>query len=326
MSDDKQPEAGRFIRPKDLDNAQRTTLGAKIGWGIEAFAWDWVYWNPMKALPVETASNTVAAILKAVGPITSQNRTMMRNLRMCFPEWDEKQIREVAKGTWETLGRTAGEMPHLAQMKPYVPNSRIEVVGAEILDAIRESGKPAVLIGGHFANWEALASAICNRPLDAQITYRSANNPYIDRRIAEARHAYGINVLTPKGAGTRELMRALGRNQPVGLMNDQKFNQGISVPFFGYDAMTAPGPTRLAMKFNAPLVPFSCKRIGVARYRVTIDEPFMPDSDADEDKAIYNTVLRINQWLEARIREAPDQWFWMHNRWPKDAWAKAGVM
>ena len=74
------------------------------------------------------------------------------------------------------------------------------------------------------------------------------------------------------------------------------------------------------------LVPFSCKRIGVARYRVTIDEPFMPDADPDEDKAIYNTVLRINQWLEARIREAPDQWFWMHNRWPKDAWAKAGVM
>jgi hypothetical protein len=67
MSDADKPEAGRFIRPQDLDNAQRTTLGARIGWGFEAFAWDWVFWNPMKALPIETASGTVAASSKRSG-------------------------------------------------------------------------------------------------------------------------------------------------------------------------------------------------------------------------------------------------------------------
>jgi KDO2-lipid IV(A) lauroyltransferase len=322
LSDDQ----SRFIRPKDLDNAQRTTWTAQLIWRLEAFAWDWLFWIPMSLMPIIWASNTIAAILKAAGPFTSQHRTMIRNLRMAFPEWTRQQADNVARGAWETLGRTAGEMPHLARMKPYVPNSKVEVIGAEWLDAIRASGKPAVLIGGHFANWEMIASAICNRPLDAQITYRSANNPYIDRRIAKARHAYGINVLTPKGAGTRELMRALGRGQPIALMNDQKFNQGIAVPFFGYDAMTAPGPTRLAMKFGAPLVPISCLRTAPGRYRVTVHEPFMPDTDPDEDRAIYNTVLRINQWVEARIREAPEQWFWMHNRWPKEAWVKAGVL
>ena len=326
MSDSDKPETARFIRPKDLDNQQRNTLANRIGWRIEAFAWDFIYWYPMKALPITWASNTVAAILRTLGPLTTQHRTMIRNLRMCFPDWTDKQIQKVAKGAWSTLGRTAGEMPHLARMKPYQPNSRIEVIGAERLDAIRESGKPAVLISGHFANWEAMSSAICNRPLDAQITYRSANNPHIDRRIAKARHAYGINVLTPKGAGTRELMRALGRGQPIALMNDQKFNQGIAVPFFGYDAMTAPGPTRLAMKYKAPLVPMSCHCVGPGRYRVEVHEPFFPDTDPDEDTAIYNTVLRINKWVEAIIRETPEQWFWMHNRWPKEAWVKAGVL
>ena len=81
-----------------------------------------------------------------------------------------------------------------------------------------------------------------------------------------------------------------------------------------------------ATKFKAPLLPISCKRLGPARYRVTFHEPLMPDADPDEEKAIYNTVLLINRFTEAVIREAPDQWFWMHNRWPKDAWAKAGVM
>jgi len=322
--EEKQPTP--FLRPKDLDNDQRTTIGARLAWRIEALAWDWLYWYPMKALPLTWASNTIAAVLRTLGPLTSQQRTMTRNLRMCFPEWPDAQIQKVARGTWETLGHTAGEMPHLAKMIPYRPNSPVEVVGAERLDAIRDSGKPAVMISGHFANWEILAASICNRALDAQITYRAANNPHIDRRIAKARISTGINALTPKGTGTRELMRALGRGDPVALMNDQKFNQGIPVPFFGYDAMTAPGPTRLAMKFKAPLAPFSCVRTAPGRYRVTIHEPFMPDSDPDEEKAVYNTVLRINQFMEARIREQPDQWFWMHNRWPKEAWVRAGVM
>jgi KDO2-lipid IV(A) lauroyltransferase len=316
----------RFIRPKDLDNAQRTTWTARLAWRLEAMAWDWFYWIPMSLMPISWASNTGAAILKTAGPLTTQHRTMIRNLRMCFPDWTRKRIEEVARGSWVTLGHIAGEMPHLARMKPYVPNSRIEVVGVERLDAIRESGKPAVLFGGHLANWEVMASSISNRLPNAQITYRSANNPHIDRRIAKARRAYGAEALAPKGAGTRELMRALGRGQAIALMNDQKFNQGIAVPFFGYDAMTAPGPTRLAMKYGAPLVPFSCLRTGPGRYRVTVHEPFMPDADPDEDKAIYNTVLRINQWIEARIRETPEQWFWMHNRWPKEAWVKAGVL
>ena len=157
MSDDE----NRFIRPKDLDNAQRTGWTSRLAWRLEALAWDWLYWIPMSLMPLTWASNSVAAILKAAGPFTSQHRTMIRNLRMAFPDWTRKQVDEVARGAWETLGRTAGEMPHLARMKPYVANSRVEVVGAERLDAIRESGKPAVLIGGHFANWEVMASAIC---------------------------------------------------------------------------------------------------------------------------------------------------------------------
>jgi KDO2-lipid IV(A) lauroyltransferase len=70
----------------------------------------------------------------------------------------------------------------------------------------------------------------------------------------------------------------------------------------------------------------SALRIGPGRYKVTVYESFMPEIGENEDAAIYNTVLRINRFVEDRIREAPDQWFWMHNRWPKEAWIKAGVM
>lgn len=315
---------GRYVRPRDLD--ERATPLRRAAWLVEAFLWDCVYWGPMKALSIETASNVGAAFLRSVGPLATAHRTAVRNIRLAFPSLTQTEVLRIARGAWETLGRTAGEMPHLARMKPYDAESRIEVIHPERLDEVQESGRPVVLIGGHMANWEVMASAICNRPLDCQITYRAANNPYIDRRINSARRAYGVQILTPKGAGARELVRALSRGQSVALMNDQKFNQGVAVPFFGHDAMTAPGPTRLAMKFNTQLMPVSVFRTGVARYRVTFHEPFAPEERATEEESIVATLTRINRFIEDQIRAAPEQWFWMHNRWPKEAWAAAGVL
>ncbi|MDP3739777.1 MAG: lipid A biosynthesis acyltransferase [Hyphomonadaceae bacterium] len=317
------PEEKRYIRPADVDN--RAGFGQRMMWGVESFFWDWAYWFPLKAASIERASNIGASVLRRVGPMTSAHRTMMRNLRLAFPKSGETELKEIADGTWATLGHIAGEMPHLGQMHPY-DGGRIEVVNVERLDAIRDSGKPSVFFAGHVGNWEHLSPAIVNRGIDCHITYRMLNNPHIDKRISDARFSSGISRLTPKGAGTRDLMRALGSGQSVALMNDQKFNQGIAVPFFGYDAMTAPGPTRLAMKFKAPMQPMSTLRTGPGRYRVTVYESFEPDNSPGEKTAIYNTVLRINQFVEERIREAPDQWFWMHHRWPKEAWVKAGVM
>ncbi len=322
MTAEKKP--GRYIRPYWLD--QRATPMRRVSWALEAFAWDWLYWNPLRALPVDAASDVGSWLLKGLGPFTSANRSVIRNLRLAFPDWSEKEIARTAKASWENLGRLAAEMPHMHRIHPHHPDGRVEVVNGHILDELNASGAAAVFIGGHFANLEVLPATIVNWPVNCQMTYRAANNPYIDRRITKARAAYGVSIQTPKGAGTRELMRALANKQSIALMNDQKFNEGMAVPFFGHDAMTAPGPTRLAMKFDVPLIPMNVKRTGKARYRVTVFEPFMPETGPDENAAIRATLVRINTMIEGWVREAPEQWFWQHNRWPKEAWIKAGVM
>jgi KDO2-lipid IV(A) lauroyltransferase len=317
-------DQGRYIRPYWLDKRATNTLRA--GWALQAFAWDWLYWNPLRALPVETASDTGSWLMKRIGPLTSANRTVIRNLRLAFPDWSEKEIAQTAKASWENLGRLAAELPHVSRIHPRHPDHRVEVVNGHILDELNASGKAAVFIGGHFANLEVLPATIVNWPVNCLMTYRAANNPYIDRRINKARADYGVKGQAPKGAGTRELMRALSSNQSIALMNDQKFNEGMPIPFFGHDAMTAPGPTRLAMKFGVPLIPMNVRRVGKVRYQCTVYEPFMPETGPDENAAIRATLVKINTMIEGWIREAPDQWFWQHNRWPKEAWAKAGVM
>ena len=222
---------------------------------------------------------------------------------------------------WESAGRTAGELPHLPKLNPYGDNDAVTVIGAEGLDAISNGGRGAVLVSGHFANWEVMAAAICNRPVDCLVTYRAINNPHIDKRLNKARRAYGIGVLTPKGIGTRTLMKALKAGRSVAILNDQKFREGVAVPFFGQDAMTAPGPARLAIKYGVPIVPMSTVRTGPAKFEVTVHAPIIPRDSGDLDADVRDTVLHITQFIEARVRENPGQWFWMHKRWPKN---KAG--
>ncbi|MEO0982148.1 MAG: lysophospholipid acyltransferase family protein [Pseudomonadota bacterium] len=310
----------QYIRPKDVD--RRATRGQRLLWRIETLAWDGLYWGPVKLLSPERASDFGGWVFKQVGRFLSQHKTMLRNLRLAFPSWSENEIQATALKAWESAGRTAGELPHLPKINPYA-GDRVEVVGAEHLDAIRESGRGAVLVSGHFANWEVMAAVICRRPLDCLVTYRALNNPHIDRRLNHVRHAYGIDVLAPKGVGTREVMRALSNNRSVAFLNDQKFNGGLAVPFFGHDAMTAQGPSRLALKYNVPVVPVSTVRTGPARFRVTVHAPLKAQHSADEERDVRLMVEQITAFIERNVRAQPEQWFWMHRRWPKEAWRAA---
>ncbi|MHA7901130.1 MAG: lysophospholipid acyltransferase family protein [Henriciella sp.] len=313
----------QYIRPKDIDN--RSTFRQRLMWRIEALAWDLIYWGPMKALGPDRASNFLGWLMKSIAPAFSQNKTVRRNLRLAFPDLPEDEIDRIAKASWESVGRTAGELPHLPKIHPY-KGDRVEVVGAEHLDAAEAADQGAVFVSGHFANWEVMAAVICNRPVDCLITYRALNNPHIDRKLNKVRHDYGIGVLTPKGLGTRELMRALGKNRCVALMNDQKFNQGLAIEFFGHPAMTAPGPSRLALKYKVPIVLVTTRRTGPARFKVTIHPPFLPAQTGDTERDVRACVEQITGLIETEVRANPEQWFWQHRRWPKEAWRDAGVM
>lgn len=300
-------------------------IGTQIttAYRVEAAAYDALQ-GFFRMLPVETASGCGAAFLGALGPLSgSAHRTAMRNLRMCFPNETELWRRTVARDAWAEVGRTAAELPHMFE---FARNSeRLIVEGAERFEAAKESG--AVFIAGHFSNWEAMALGIVQSGVVCHVTYRPANNPLIDQRIVEERAKYGVRLQAAKGIeGGMALARALKRKETVALMNDQKYNEGVSAPFFGYNCMTADGPTRMALRNRVPLMPISIQRVGPVRFRMQVHEALPLDYDAPEETEIPASVARINAFIEARIREAPAQWFWMHQRWPKSAWAEAGVL
>jgi KDO2-lipid IV(A) lauroyltransferase len=273
----------------------------------------------MRLLGVERASNLGGWLLRTLGPRTGTHRTVRRNLRIAFPDMDPVERDRLAVEQWEQTGRTFAET---AVMDQVVAQNRIEVVGAERLEAIRASGRPVVFVGGHFANFECMAATIMGAGVPCQVTYRAANNPYVDAQIIAARARYGVKLFAPKGGdGARDLLAGMARGESVALMNDQKFSEGPEVAFFGQPVNAAPGPSRLALRFGTVLQPLSVVRLPGIRFRVTAYEPIELTTTGDRPADIARGVQAITSFIEDRVRETPVDWFWVHKRWPDRVYA-----
>lgn len=293
-------------------------LSKRITWRLEVFAFD-VVRLILSPLSFDQISALGGKVIGAIGPLTSKDKIARKGLETAFPDASKSEIDALLKAQWNNIGRTFAEFPFLHKLDATGKSDRIKIIGAEKLEALKNSDKPAVLISGHFANWEVMAMVFSQMGVNVQVTYREINNPHIDKRVRQEREAYGIKLMVPKSGpkGAKQLLAALGDGESIAILNDQKFNQGIAVPFFGVEAMTAPGATRLAITKKVPLIPMSTKR-DKANFTVTVHDPLPIAQVGDKSENIAATVKTINEFMEDRIRENPDQWFWVHRRWPKE--------
>ncbi|HVI53149.1 MAG TPA: hypothetical protein VM661_18215 [Candidatus Sulfotelmatobacter sp.] len=276
-------------------------LAAYAGWGLFA------------VLPVERASAIAGFIARAVGPRLKNSLIARQNLRLAFPDLDDAGIEAIVLQVWDNLGRTVGEFPHMRQ----IANDRVEIVGGEHVDAMRDDGKPGLLVGAHLGGWELSMQLAGRLGLPLGVIYRKPNNPWIDRLFRKARGG-DVEGMIPKGpAGARQVLAALKAGMHLGFLVDQKMNDGIAVPFFGREVMTAPAAAHLALKFQCPVVPVHIVRLPGVRFRAIFEAPLeLPDS-GDRSEDTFALMCRVNERLEAWIRETPGQWLWLHHRWPK---------
>jgi KDO2-lipid IV(A) lauroyltransferase len=119
-------------------------------------------------------------------------------------------------------------------------------------------------------------------------------------------------------AGARRAMAHIARGGRLGMLVDQKLNDGIAARLFGQPAMTAPAPAALALRARCPVICAHVERLGPARLRVVVEAPLaLPDS-GDRQADIAALTQQINDVLERWIRARPESWLWVHRRWPKD--------
>lgn len=291
-----------------------------ILWRVEALLVDCALFLS-RLFPTDAVSDFGSWLCRKLGPLSSANRVAETNLRIVFPNASDSEIARLLDAQWDEFGRWIAEYSVLDRIAS--DPSRLEIEGAERLQALAGGAGQAVFISGHFSNFELMAAAIVRAGVDCQVTYRALNNPYMDRRVAEIRRRYGVKLFAPKGVqGTRELFRALARGECVSMMADQKFNSGVAAPFFGVMAHTAPGPPTLALKYGVPILPLSVQRREKARFKVIVHEPFKLTDTGDHDADVEAGVRRINAFMEERILARPTEWFWVHRRWPNEVYRR----
>lgn len=294
---------------------RRAKLSQTLLWGLEWAAFAGLT-GGFGLLPAAIASHVGAVILSLLGPLLPAHRIAAVNLALAFPEMAPQARNRLRRAMWRQLGRVFGEFAHVKRFRIDGPTANIRIHGREHLDALKAGKTGAVFVSGHFANWEAMACALTQTGIEAYVTYRASNNPFVDRRIIATRKAYGVNILTPKGEGARQLHAALARGASVTLLGDQKNNDGIEVPFFGAPAMTATGAARLALRYDVPIIRAFLVRTGPMAFDLTIDAPYRVDRNIPEAEAVRQTILDLNAFFERAIRAYPAQWFWVHRRWP----------
>jgi KDO2-lipid IV(A) lauroyltransferase len=238
------------------------------------------------------------------------------NLQRALPEIGDAEARRIIRGMWDNLGRVIAEYPHLDKFDTTARGGRAEVVGWENVEAMLAQGKSGIFFSGHFANWEVPTMALTQRGLGIAEIYRATNNPLVDELIAGFRGPVG-SELVPKGViAARRSIAALREGRHLAMLVDQKMNDGVPVPFFGRDAMTAPAAAQLAIRFDAALVPVRVERLRGARFRIFMLPPIEIERTGNKHDDALATMAKINLEIEGWIRRQPEMWLWLHRRWP----------
>ena len=270
-----------------------------------------------RCLPMSQASALGGWLARKVGLLSSAQRTAEKNLKHVFPDKSTAEIKLTTEKVWDNFGRVMGEYPNLAAINIY-QDPRFEIIGQEYIDQLRDDGKPGIIFAAHLASWEVAIMAATQRGLKVTQLYRATNNPYVDKGIRRVQRQIGQEILTKGQGDARKVLASLRRGDHLFILVDQKMNQGTSLPFFGKPAMTAPAAARMALRFQCPFVPARVERLGGVRFRITYYPPMQLPSTKDSPEAVYTLLCQMNTVLEGWIKERPEQWLWLHNRWPKE--------
>lgn len=299
-----------------MDSFQATGYFTRIRYRLETVLVRMGY-RFFKALPLTWSSATGGVIAEAIAPLFRRRNEVARdNLKRAMPGISDGEINRIIGGMWNNLGRNFAEFPHLARIHDEELLSIARIEGIENLERACRPGKGVLCFTGHLADWEFAPRLFALSGYPLAVVGRSGNNPGLDELIRQSRAGY-ISSFIPKGsAGSRMIIQVLNQGGSVGLLVDQKMNDGIKASFFGREAMSAPGIARLALKYDCPILPVRIIRERGPRHRVIIYPPIKvhrPDAAARDVLEIIND---INSTLESWIREYPEQWIWLHNRWP----------
>ena len=266
------------------------------------------------------ATAIVLFLVRAIGPLLAENKTAANNLAQALPQKSAAERAAILRGCWENFASVAVEFLFLEEMTASFDPARpdagpITVSGIDQFVALRDDGRTAVIFTAHLANWEVLGVIATKFGLKTVLPYRAPSNAHFaDDLLAEREALMGTLVPNSRGAAF-EIAAAMEAGAHLGMLVDQRLVAGLRVPFFGHPAMTNPLAARFARQFDCPVHGARAIRLPGGRLHLELTPPVDMPRDGDGLIDIEAATAKITGVVEGWVREHPEQWLWLHDRW-----------
>lgn len=240
----------------------------------------------------------------------------LTNLRFAFPQKTEQDREKIAHGAYKNFGIAIMQLLWSRYASSDQLKQVVRIPDRTVLNQCLASGKGIVLLSAHFGCWEFIAQGLrlqIGHPINSIV--QRQRNQYIDRIIDRTRRRHGNETIS-KGVQSRESLTVLRSGGILGLLGDQSGpKESIFIDFFGRPAATHRGPAAFSLKTGSPILFVVLVRQSDGTYDAVMDRIEGNDLAEYSEESIAELTRRHVRVLEERIREHPDQWLWMHNRW-----------
>ena len=281
----------------------------------------WAIWFVVRALGGLSLPARVS-VSRCLGRLlfrldAKHRRIALDNLDRAFGDaWSRQDIQQCAEAVFVSLFRLVLEVAWAMRTPPKVMAKRFRIYGLHHFTAAHRQGRGVLVLTGHYGPWELLPQAAGLVGLPVSVVYRPLDFAPLESLFEQVRSRFGAEMVTAKGA-VREVVRRLRRRENVTLLMDQNVDwyEGVFVDFFGHRACSNKSLALLAMRTGAPVVPvyLSLERDG--GFRVDFAPVVPTQRTGDKQRDVEENTLAYNRVLEGFIRQRPDQWFWVHQRW-----------
>lgn len=229
--------------------------------------------------------------------------------RRVFPDMSSRARAKLGQDMGRQMGQTLFEIYHDAEFQTHHHKFKPSGPGLEALKQAHAAGKGAIIVSGHFGQWEAVRAVVKMNGMESGAVYRPNTNRHYERRMFAGIEAGGKPILATGRVGTKALVRHLREGGIIAILLDEKYAEGVRLPFLGHDALTSLSAAQLALKYDLPMIPaYGIREADGHTFRVEFEAPIPPSDSLTMTRA-------FNDSLSARILANPEQWYWMLRRW-----------
>lgn len=264
-----------------------------------------------RALPHRARLRFGAGLLRCAAALVPDLRARIEgNLKLIFPDLSAEERAALRHATAGNVGRTLVENITSPAFLRRAPWSEPAGPGWPIVREAARAGTGAILVSGHFGQWEAVRGALKARGISCAGLYRPLGNPYLESYYVTTLRAPGP-VFPRGGKGFRDLVRHLRAGGVVAVLLDQYVQRGAMIDFLDHPAPSGTAMAELALKYSVPMIPaYGTRRADGVAIDVYFEPPIPPSTPEAMTQAAADS-------LGARVRAHPAQYYWLHRRWVK---------